>query len=283
MRARSRLIVRLLTNQRNTGMTLKLDQPALQALCAQVPDSALARLESVVLFVGHAHSGHSLVGALLDAHPEVAISNHVNLPYLLREHDLDWRQLMRILYARAQLNADDAAWHNTGYRYRVDGAWQGRSAAPKVLGDKQGGASTRVLRQTPALLDELLAAPQPVRFIYVHRNPRDNVAAFAHYWGESLGPQHVQRYLENHRAVQAIQNRVAPERFFALAHEDFIADPGHWLMRLFDFLTVPADAAQIEPWLSLVRSTPHRRREHHRWPAELERALETGLARDADD
>ena len=35
-------------------------------------------VQTFVLFIGHARSGHSLIGAILDAHPEIIISHEYN-------------------------------------------------------------------------------------------------------------------------------------------------------------------------------------------------------------
>ena len=89
-----------------------------------------------VLFVGHPRSGHSLVGSLLDAHPDIVVS-----------HELDALQYVAVGYpasaavhARARARRDQRrrrrkSW---GYSYAVPGQWQGRFARLQVVGDKRG-------------------------------------------------------------------------------------------------------------------------------------------------
>ena len=38
-----------------------------------------SKLETIILFIGYSRSGHSLVGSLLDAHPEILVSHELHL------------------------------------------------------------------------------------------------------------------------------------------------------------------------------------------------------------
>ena len=46
-------------------------------------------VETFSLFVGHSRSGHSLVAAILDSHPEIIISGEFNLLYKLDSFFMD--------------------------------------------------------------------------------------------------------------------------------------------------------------------------------------------------
>src|SRR5687767_7508658 len=47
-------------------------------VAARGRDDQLARVSSYVFFVGYPRSGHSLVGSLLDAHPDMAIAHEMD-------------------------------------------------------------------------------------------------------------------------------------------------------------------------------------------------------------
>jgi hypothetical protein len=49
----------------------------------------LGQVRSFCLFIGYPRSGHSLVGSLLDAHPDIAIAHEVNVLGLVAGNDLD--------------------------------------------------------------------------------------------------------------------------------------------------------------------------------------------------
>ena len=56
-------------------------------------------MHAFCLFVGYSRSGHSLVGALLDAHPEITIAHQVNGLKLVIEDNLS----RRLLFAAASV------------------------------------------------------------------------------------------------------------------------------------------------------------------------------------
>jgi hypothetical protein len=45
-----------------------------------------ANLERFCMFLGYPRSGHSMIGALLDAHPEMAVAHELNVLRLLKEN-----------------------------------------------------------------------------------------------------------------------------------------------------------------------------------------------------
>ena len=90
-------------------------------------------VQTFVLFIGYGRSGHTLVGAILDAHPNIIISNELNvLPkwdYYNKKTTVRNR-LFFDLHARSRQQAmfgNRAASHKSvsGYTYHVAGQWQG--------------------------------------------------------------------------------------------------------------------------------------------------------------
>ena len=96
-------------------------------------------MQMFVLFVGHARSGHSLVGAILDAHPEIIIPHEFKLitnwskDYKTQIHSADLKN--RIFFDLHSLSRAQAMFGNRapcstrerhGYCYHVPGQWQGK-------------------------------------------------------------------------------------------------------------------------------------------------------------
>jgi len=114
------------------------------------------------MFVGYPRSGHSLIGSLLAAHPDMVIA-----------HELDALRLPRLGFRRNQLYAlilasdrsfTTAGRRRTGSDYTAPTRWRGTSRRLDVIGDKKGGQSTRRLHDRPELLDRLRRTVQvPVR------------------------------------------------------------------------------------------------------------------------
>lgn len=251
-------------------MTIKITKAQINDICAQIDDEQIMGVKQFVMFVGHAHSGHSLIGALLDSHPQAAISNHVNVPKLLVDHQLNPQQLMKVvLYYALHNNADDS-WINTGYSYQTKNGHQGTVTHPTVLGDKQGGASTRILMMHPQLITQLQDMfADKLKVVFVYRNVFDNIAAFAHYMKEDVSGKPTQRYFENLQTSLNLRQVLKKNQWFQLSHEDFIKTPQQHLKSLFDALQLDYTDDMINNSTSIVNKEPHQRRKSIQWSPTL--------------
>jgi hypothetical protein len=132
-------------------------------------------IETCCLFVGYPRSGHSLVGSLVDAHPEAILA-----------HELDLLQYVYARFGRTQIchlalansrafTESGRAW--SGYSYAVPGQWQGRFERLRVIGDKHGESTAIRLKLTPHVLTRLEKTLRArVKLVHVIRNPYDNIA-----------------------------------------------------------------------------------------------------------
>ena len=159
-------------------------------------DTALATVAQYMMFLGYGRSGHSLLGALIDGHPNVALANEANaLPMM----DMMGRRTLFRELARNTATCAVYGRMQTGTNYSFGGAlpWQGRwcteergptcTATPiYVIGDKKGGASTMALTHATAatelarlvrMSDEYLRLP--VTVVHMLRNPFDLAATQA--------------------------------------------------------------------------------------------------------
>jgi hypothetical protein len=152
-------------------------------------DGTFANLQSFVQFMGYPRSGHTLIAMLLDAHPDVALSNEINLlekwDKFATAFELEMLVVNKVLarYAadRPQKPKKHAKNEVGHYNYRVPGAWQGRWRCLRVLGDKKGSSTTAGLqRDWNGTLAKLRWFESnlhvPVKFFHVIRNPFDNIA-----------------------------------------------------------------------------------------------------------
>ena len=146
---------------------------------------SLEQLGRVILFIGYSRSGHSLVAALLDAHPNIIVSHELHATKHLKAGST-FPDVARAV----QLNSycfNHYGRGYTGYDYRVLGQHQGRCTELKVLGDKKANGTCRALLNDPDLLRWLeQTIPVPVTFVHVIRNPWDNIASKANRTGLSL-------------------------------------------------------------------------------------------------
>jgi len=259
-------------------MTIKLTASDVNKICNEISDNQIKKISNCVMFVGHAHSGHSLIGALLDSHSKTAISNHLNIPNLLNKHKLTKAQLYKIILYFSLKNNDKNGWINTGYNYQINSGFQGRVLNPILVGDKQGGASTRIILKNPELVNRMIdLIGDELKIIFVYRNELDNIAAYAHYMKEELSIKHVRRYFENLETVFSIKKVIKVENWFQINHESFISDPPQQIKVFFDFLGLTYNSNQINNICEIVKQSPNKRRKQIKWNDELLKIINTQM------
>jgi len=224
------------------------------------------------MFAGYPRSGHSLVGSLLNAHPDVVVA-----------HELDALRYVQARFPRAQLLAlllerdrEFEAVHDRApgrYDYRVPGQWQGRVRTLRVLGDKKGGATSGRLTRSPELLERLRATVRmPLRIVHVVRSPFDNIAAIHRMESSRKGltlERSADFYFELAQTNAALEQRVAPGEWLELAHDHLVAEPENTMERLCRFLEVEPDATYVRDCAAVVHPSAHRTRDEAPWTAEL--------------
>jgi hypothetical protein len=239
--------------------------------------TALAGVRTYCLFLGHARSGHSVIGALLDAHRQIAISDEFDaLRYLEAGFSRD-----QLLYGSVEIARRQAAnlrrkqgRGGKTYSYHVPDGWQGRADDLRVVGDSRAGWTTRRLAADPALLDRLQQrmAPSEVRFVHVVRNPYDNIATMM-LRGERSFDSAFEQYAANCQSIGPLTQRIGAERVMTVRHEALIADPRSTLAALCSFLDVEVDEAFLAAASSRVYRSPARSRSEIDWRPEDDRRV----------
>ncbi len=228
-------------------------------------------VETVALFVGYRRSGHSLVGALLDAHPDAALA-----------HGLDVLHHVRYGFSRGQIfslilgNSEERAAQGrvvTGYSYAVPGGWQGRVRRLRVIGSTRGGATARTLRERPELAERVEQhLGHPVRWIHVLRNPFDVISTLALRGRRNDIESAIGDYFRLVEGVAELRERVERGRMLDLRHEDLVADPRATLRRLATWLGLDAPDDWLDACQAILFEKPNRSRTDAPWkPEQIER------------
>lgn len=223
--------------------------------------------DCVVFFVGYSRSGHSLVGSLLDAHPDIAISHELHAVRHLRA-GASFERVQRAI----QLNAfffDHFGRGYSGYDYEVPGQHQGRVRSLRVLGDKKANGTTRLLRRDPDLVSRVQErVPAPVRYVHVVRNPFDNIATKARRTQTSLRWA-ADIYLSHVAAVEALK-RAHGGAVRDVFLDDLIAAPRKELRSLLAWLGVEdPPEPYLEACSAVLFDRPRRTRGERPWPSDL--------------
>ena len=173
------------------------------------------QVQTYCMFVGYPRSGHSLVGSLLDAHPDMVIA-----------HELDDSGSSRTASDAASctliLNNSRRSRRRAASRpdlYRIPNQWQGRFRSLRVIGDKRGMTSMSRIQRRPQLLDSLQRVVRdPVRFVHVVRNPFDNISTMAKRRSFTLEGA-ADMYFGLSETVATVQRRVGDDRVFDVRHQ----------------------------------------------------------------
>lgn len=144
-------------------------------------------VEKYCMFIGYPRSGHSLIGSLLDAHPNIVIANELDVLKFIYAR-FSKRQIYYLLIENPRTWAESGR-KSASYSYEVLNQWQGRFKKLQVIGDKKGWSSTLRLRSNPELLRRLQdTISLNIKFIHVIRNPYDlDHKIKATYKYESIG------------------------------------------------------------------------------------------------
>jgi hypothetical protein len=226
-------------------------------------------VRTFLLFVGQPRTGHSLVGALLDAHPNALVAHELDaLKYVAAGYDR--RRIFALLVRQERKRVATGHVSSSEYTYGVPGQWQGRVQRLEVIGDKKGGRSTIRLGADIGLLDRLADTVEvDVRVVRVVRNPYDVIATMHRRAPNRPFPDVIELFFSLETTVEDVRRRVDRRQFHEVGLEDLVADPSAELSGLCRFLDLPAPADYVEACSRIVFEAPRRTRDDAPWTPEL--------------
>jgi hypothetical protein len=232
-----------------------------------------ASIQAYCLFMGHARSGGTLLGALLDAHPQAVIGDEVDIfPYLKAGFGRD--QVFQMLVDRSVQQAAKGKTkpgrEQKTYSYAVPGQWQGRYQQMRVIGNRKAGISTQRLTGDFALLDELRAALGGIslRVLAAIRNPYDTISTMHIRSGRPLA-EGIEQYFANCATIQRTQKFLGAENVLAVRHEDFLGSPEQHLEQICAYLGLEADPKYVQDCTAILYRTPSASRRKVEWSPEM--------------
>jgi Sulfotransferase family len=237
-------------------------------------------VQAFCLFVGPPRCGTSLVGALLDAHPDVAIAHELDVLKVATK-GASRRELLDTVVENAHAAAARGR-REGGYSYPVEGQWQGRVRSLRVAGGKSSRKTTLRLDRNPdglAVLERTVRAP--ARLVHLARNPYDTVARLALVSGQEDPRQAMRSGVETYTALTEATAKVLERhrgQAFTLRQESLVERPAEELAALCAFLGVDADDSYLEACARLVFPSPHRTRDRVEWSPEDLAAVESLIA-----
>ena len=223
-------------------------------------NAALFRdLRTYCMFVGYPRTGHSLIGSLLDAHPNILIA-----------HELDALKLFGCGFSRQQVfyllmensrKMAAAGRSHSGYSYKVPDQWQGRFEELQVLGDKKGATSAMRFFLNPKLLDYARRKiKNELKFVHVIRNPYDVLATMSRRSPRKTLETHIEVFFQLCSSIERLKKQLDPNQLLDLRLESFIENPEPELDHLCSFIGVRTDAPYLKDCASIVFKSPKKSR-----------------------
>jgi hypothetical protein len=241
-------------------------------------------VETYCMFVGYPKSGHSLVGSLLDAHPNAVIGHELDaLKYV--QAGFSKRRIYQLLLENSRKHVESGREWNT-YSYEVPGQWQGRFDKLRVIGDKKGGKSTVRLRSNPELLQRLRdTVGVGIKFVHVIRNPYDNISTMLRdkIGNGFTGARNrglrfcIEKYFLRCATVRDLKEGTRDADVFDVRHESFVEDPARHLGGLCRFLGLEYSDGYLKDCASIIFKSPSKSRHKVDWDPETIRIVQSRM------
>lgn len=236
----------------------------------------LQGIEAYTIFVGYPRSGHSLVGSLLDAHPEIILAHEADaLAYVQAGFSRD-ELFARLLENSRAFTRSGREW--TDYKYAVPGQHHGSYTRLRIIGDKKGQNTTFRFASDPGLLERTRRlVGVPLKFIHVVRNPYDNIATISRRENISL-ERAADIYFTLSRNVKELEAAVDADDWHSFRHESLIDDPPPVIRGMCSFLGVDCPEDYEKACAGIVFKSPNQSRHKADWDAGTRERIEQEIA-----
>ncbi len=233
------------------------------------------------MFVGHPRSGGSIVGALLDAHPNIILADEFGVPRYV-EAGFTKGQICQLILTRslrqARRGRKKGGRRGKAYIYTVPGQWQGRYEKIRIIGEKGGWETTYMLASKPDLLHDLQQLFQiKIKLIVIIRNPYDNISTKRIRNAKTL-EHNIDDYFSECQRINIIRQCMGDSDMLFVRHEDFVRNPGKILNHTCQFLGVETSDAYVNACAGIVYRSPIKSRYETEWPPGLIEVVRNRIA-----
>ncbi len=266
--------------------------------------SVVEGVEKFVFFIGYPRSGHSIIGSVMDAHPDIVIAHEY---FLFSECASQLKvgasifenktQLCNELYKNSYLSSK-CGWRsdsNTskGYNLDVGSQWQGTFRQLRVIGDKSGGKTSHSMKSGTGnkCLEQMVDyLNMSIIAVHVVRNPYDMIATSILYQlstvrstkasdilHRKLRPDHNMQISNTNAlfsqalAVTTVSKKVTVVEIHI---EDYIKDPRRCVLEICNALEVPCPQDYVEECYQKTYRNVSRSRDLIEWEPVILRRIQ---------
>jgi hypothetical protein len=240
----------------------------------------LEALTTFCIFIGHTKSGGSLIGSLLDAHPNTILADEEDVLNYVSSH-FSLRQICHILIKASRRDARKGritARRIQPYSLHVPGQWQGKYSKLQVIGASKAGPSTQRLGKHPDLIDRLRhtvargtttggrVAKGEVKLIHVIRNPYDPISLMMLRSGRSQQDA-IAHYFAYCKTLASIRAQTQASHLLPIRYEDLINEPRITLTNVCGFLNLTTPDDYLDACIHILSPRPQQSRHQVDWNA----------------
>lgn len=233
----------------------------------ELNEELISHLRHFCLFIGYPYSGHSLVGSIIDAHPNAAISHELHVGKLIKKGYEKERIFSMILLNSIKFAREGRIWNN--YPYLIPGEWNGRYTTLRVIGDKKGAGSSEFFSKKPEIFNTVgLIFGLSIKYIHVIRNPYDMISTL---FRKIQNPKTdnirivIDKFIKRIERTADLKKMIPPEDWHDVYHEQLLSLPDENIISLFRFLDLEAPDGFIENCKKVIYPTPHKSRFDVSW------------------
>lgn len=232
-----------------------------------------ASIKNYCLFIGHARSGGTLLGALIDAHPNAVIGDEVEI-FQYIQAGFSREQVFQLLLDRSAFQAakgkTKSGRDEQTYSYRVPDGWQGRHNGLHLIGNRKAGITTQRLAEDFSLFDKAKRFMNgiPIKVICSLRNPYDTIST-NNIRGSRKLEDGIAQYFANCGIIQRVREESTHENMFILKHEDLVRSPETQLHKVCQFLELDPSKSYLKDSSKVVYKTPSITRHKVEWDQRL--------------
>ena len=233
----------------------------------QYPDM-FKDVRTFVFFIGHNKSGTSMVGSLLDAHPNAILSDEVGALDLLNS-GFDRDQVFHLLLRgsrREHMKGRVTARRLTPYSYHVPGMWQGKYQQLHLIGDGKAGSTTNMFSKYPDLLKRLptLIDGMDFKVIQIIRNPFDVISVMM-VRGKRSFENSISHFFNYCEILENLRKQLDSSVLYPIRYEDFVLEPRKGLEDLCQHLGIDPLEEYLDACTSIIYKSPDQHRQRITW------------------
>jgi len=213
-------------------------------------------------FVGAPRTGSTLLGQILNYHPQCLISNESRYLQKILRNGHNPQQAFNEMVQEAIHQFELSLEHTPRFNQKIDTyqpKWKSfnsfkndpefNKSEIRVIGDKKAGGNVQVYREDPAIFQKFIDQVGPY-FLFITRNPVNTAKSYLKSHGAGTFDQAMAKILDDTRAAIEIQN--ITDKYKIVYYEDLQKTGNEVLTNICRFIELNESTTWCDKVLSVV-------------------------------